>query len=272
MDRSVMDAARAFGQGKFVLIYDADGREEETDMCVHSLHVTPAAIRAMRRDAGGLICMTLSHQDAELACVPYMVDVQEVAADRFPLLAHLKADDIPYDAKSSFSLTVNSRRTRTGITDDDRALTIATLARLLAESPDGLPIDIGKRFRSPGHVHLLIASRGLTRKRQGHTELATALAAIAGVHQSATICEMMGPSGRALPKDAARRYARRHGHPFLEGSQVVEAFEEYWEEEGQEADADFEEMMKRTEPRPLPPRNRPMVKMACRMKRWRKKG
>src|SRR5207249_10779915 len=51
-------AISALGRGEFVLVYDADGREAETDLTVASEFVSPAAIRTLRKEAGGLICMT----------------------------------------------------------------------------------------------------------------------------------------------------------------------------------------------------------------------
>src|SRR5439155_83011 len=52
-------AISALGRGEFVLVYDADGREAETDLTIASEFVSPAAIRTLRKEAGGLICMTL---------------------------------------------------------------------------------------------------------------------------------------------------------------------------------------------------------------------
>src|SRR5947209_4448747 len=51
-----LDALRA---GRAVLVYDADGREEETDAVLASQFVTPDLVRFLRKEAGGLICTTL---------------------------------------------------------------------------------------------------------------------------------------------------------------------------------------------------------------------
>ena len=73
-------------------------------------------------------------------------------------------------------------------------------------------------------MHLLRASVGLTKVRQGHTELATVLVEMAGLIPSATICEMMGDHGKALHKDDARKYAEDHGLVYIDGKDIVEAY------------------------------------------------
>jgi 3,4-dihydroxy 2-butanone 4-phosphate synthase len=87
----------------------------------------------------------------------------------------------------------------------------------------------GEQFRSPGHVHLLIASTNLLKKRFGHTELSTALVMMAGLIPSATICEMMSDDGNSLPKSGAQKYGTDHELPFVEGKDIIEAWEEWSE-------------------------------------------
>src|SRR5208282_5631446 len=79
-------------------------------------------------------------------------------------------------------------------------------------------------FISPGHIQLLYAAPNLFGERKGHTELAISLARMAGLSESATVCEMLGDSGGARAPDAARRYAEEHGFQFLEGRTIIEAW------------------------------------------------
>jgi 3,4-dihydroxy 2-butanone 4-phosphate synthase len=216
--------------GGIVLLYDADGREEETDMVVASEFVNQDTVRIFRKDGGGLICVTIPPETRRVIGIPYMVDVLDNSMKHFPILGGLKPNDIPYDAKSSFSLTINHRKTFTGITDKDRALTISQFAKVVKMS---LSCDNGQaadtftsNFRSPGHVHLLNASDRLVLDRQGHTELATALMTLAGVTPTATICEMMGDDGRALSREKAKEYAAKNGLPYLDGAEVIKAYKE----------------------------------------------
>lgn len=152
-------------------------------------------------------------------------------AEHYPVMRDLIPNDIPYDVKSAFGITINHRRTFTGITDDDRALTVkefASLAKRALTSEDGwAKREFGKNFRAPGHIHLLNTSERILETRFGHTELATALTIMAGLVPSATICEMMGDDGKALSKTGASELARSLGLTFLVGADIVEAWREH---------------------------------------------
>jgi len=225
---AVLSALQELKDGKIVLVYDADGREEETDMVVASEHVTPAAVRMLRKDAGGLICTTADARVQKALGLPFMTELFLGMAEHYPVMRSLMPNDIPYDVKSAFGITINHRRTFTGITDNDRALTIsefASLAKRALTSEDGwAKREFGKNFRAPGHIHLLNTAERILETRFGHTELATALVIMAGLVPSATVCEMMGEDGKALSKNEAKVYATKHGLVFLEGAQVIEAW------------------------------------------------
>jgi len=128
------DAIRALREGQFILLYDFDEREGETDFAIRSDAVTPAHVARMRREGGGLIC-TAIHPDAARAMgLPFATDLLSL----YPGLARLQGE-APYDRKnkSSFSLWVNHRDTYTGITDRDRALTINAIASHVKRSLNG---------------------------------------------------------------------------------------------------------------------------------------
>jgi 3,4-dihydroxy 2-butanone 4-phosphate synthase len=229
MKDSVSRALDALRDGRPVLVYDADGREEETDVAIASQFVTPDLVRFLRKEAGGLICTTVPAEARDRLGLPYLSELFGEAAARHPVLARTLATSAAYDPIASpFSITVNHRDTRTGITDRDRAKTIAGFAALVREAlrhENGWGMEaLGREFRSPGHVSLLNAADGLLSKRRGHTELSTALVTMAGLIPSATICEMMGDDGRALTKEDAKEYAEARNLVFLEGQDVIEAW------------------------------------------------
>ena len=206
-------AVDAFARGEPVLIHDAADREGETDIVYPAGSVTSEAVARLRNDAGGLVCVALSDAVASDLELPFMQDVLDhpTAADH----------ELAYDERSSFSLTVNHRDTFTGITDDDRSLTITELARL-ATDPD--PEAFAESFRSPGHVHLLRAAPELLADREGHTELGIALAAAADQPPAVVVCEMLddGTGGALSPADA-RAYATEEGLHYVEGRAIVAA-------------------------------------------------
>ncbi|WP_276273133.1 3,4-dihydroxy-2-butanone-4-phosphate synthase [Haloarcula litorea] len=207
------DAVRAFARGEPVLIHDAADREGETDLVYPAGAVDPDAVARLRNDAGGLVCVALSDGVAGTLDLPFVRETLDhpAAADH----------DLGYDERSSFSITVNHRDTFTGITDEDRALTIRELAAVAAD-PD--PEAFAERFRAPGHVHLLRAAPDLLADREGHTELGIALAAAADRPPAAVVCEMLDDeTGGALPPAAARAYADREGLVYVEGASLLAA-------------------------------------------------
>ena len=225
---NVEKAIEALKRGKIILVYDSDDREGETDMVVASQFITPEHIRTMRKDAGGLICTAIHPDICNKLGIPFMVDILEFASQKFKVLKELYPHDIPYDEKSSFSITINHRKTFTGITDKDRAFTIKKLAELVREERFN---EFGKEFRSPGHVTLLRATEGLVKNRQGHTEMTVALAEMAGLIPITTICEMMGDGGEAMSKTETKRYAERHNLVYLSGEEIINYYlEKYLKE------------------------------------------
>ena len=229
MSKDNIDAALdALRNGQFVLVYDADGREEETDFIIGAQFVTPDSVRRMRRDGGGLIILIVNHDTKQKLGLPYLADLFYKEGGRWPVLKELIPYDIPYDTKSSFSITINHRKTFTGITDKDRALTISEFAKLGEEIKELTQIEaqrlFGERFRSPGHVALCNSSEKPLKNRFGHTELGVALVTMAGLIPIAAGCEMMD-SVNALPKKEAIKYSEEHNLVYLDGKDIVEAWQ-----------------------------------------------
>jgi len=78
-------------------------------------------------------------------------------------------------------------------------------------------------FKTPGHVPLLIASKGLLTKRQGHTEMSVYLTQIAGLTPVTAICEMMdAETYTALSVDKAEKYAKQNAIPLIDGKELLE--------------------------------------------------
>lgn len=212
------EALAALRDGRFILLYDFDDRERETDFAIRADAVTPAHVRQMRRDGGGLICCAVPHEAAERLSLPFVHDVLEAAG------VGVRDHEIPYDRKnrSSFSLWVNHASTFTGITDNDRATTINAIADQVRRALAGDTIRFFDEFRVPGHVPVLRGADGLLTRRCGQTELSLALAAMAGITPAIVVCEMLDDeSGTALRKADAQAYGDAHGIPFLEGREVA---------------------------------------------------
>ncbi|MDT8358020.1 MAG: 3,4-dihydroxy-2-butanone-4-phosphate synthase [Methanomicrobiaceae archaeon] len=218
----IEEAISALKRGEFILLYDFDEREGETDFAIRADAVTPAHIRTMRKEGGGLICTAIHPESAKRLGLPFACDILTGAFSE-------KEGDIPYDRKnhSSFSIWVNHRDTFTGITDNDRSLTITRVAGIVRRSLNGGGGKFADEFRSPGHVALLRAAEKLLDQRCGQTELSVALAEMAGITPAVTICEMLDDeSGNALSKKEAMLYAQQHGYVFIEGKDVLKRWKE----------------------------------------------
>lgn len=215
-----IDAAlRALASGEFILIYDFDSREGETDFAIRADAVTPRHICQMRRDGGGLICTAIHPFAAQRLGLPFAYELLNGSR------VVEQIGDVPYDARnrSSFSIWVNHRSTYTGITDRDRATTINAIAEEVKRSLNGGGEDFARHFRAPGHVAILRAADGLLDQRCGQTELSVALAIGAGITPSVAICEMLDDeTGLALKKEKAMRYAEERGLVFVEGEEIME--------------------------------------------------
>ncbi|WP_456435336.1 3,4-dihydroxy-2-butanone-4-phosphate synthase [Methanopyrus sp.] len=214
---------RALRRGKPVFIFDSEDREGETDMVFWAPEVTPDHVAELREVAGGLICVVIHPEHARKIRLPFLVDVYE--RSDHPLLRATWPDDIPYDERSTFSITVNHRDTFTGVTDEDRALTIRKLAEFFTRDHENPVREFGEEFRSPGHVHLLRPFDGLLEERRGHTELTAALLELVELKPKvAVICEMLKSGGGALPREKAEHVARERGAPFLTGEDILKAW------------------------------------------------
>src|SRR2546425_7039920 len=215
-------AVAALQRGEFILVYDGDGREEETDLTIASEFVTSESVRTLRKEAGGLICTTLSGEVRARIGLPFMAEVLRRSGVAYPVLDAISKEDMKYDRHSAFSISVNHRDTFTGVTDVDRAKTISRFAAIAKEATkreNGWAAHVfAEEFRSPGHVPLLNAVDLLLVERRGHTELTTALMLMAGLPPTATICEKMADDRRAPSQQEGKAYGRARDLVFLGGA------------------------------------------------------
>jgi 3,4-dihydroxy 2-butanone 4-phosphate synthase len=219
---SLEDAIVAFSAGKFVLIHDDKGRENEVDMVIAAEFVTPEHVGIMRRHAGGLICTAITSEVALKLGLMYMHDILEHMSTTAPMLSKIASSKAPYGDRPAFSISVNHRDTYTGITDYDRALTINKIADVCKNINSDGPERFSNSFRAPGHVPILIASKGLLDDRIGHTELCVYLAQVSGLIHSVVMCEMLDlNTHHALTIDEAKKYAKENSILILEGSQLT---------------------------------------------------
>ena len=211
-------ALESLKRGEFVLLFDSAGRENEIDMVVAAEFVTPEHVARMRQHAGGLLCVAMENNFAAALDLRYM---HEILADSPISNKEMIMGLAPYGDHPTFSLSVNHYQTYTGVTDKDRALTIKEISNIF--NIENKQKKFASSFKTPGHVPLLIASKGLLAARQGHTEMSVYLAQIAGLTPVTAICEMMdAQTYNALSVDKAEKFAKQNGFPLIDGKELLE--------------------------------------------------
>ena len=228
----VSAAVAAFVRGDPVCLFDAENREGETDLLFPAQAAVPATMRQLRQDCGGLLFLAIGHEVGEKFDLPFLQDIymNEQLVREHPVLFSLQTNDLQYDSRSAFTLSINHRDTFTGITDRDRALTTRRFAELYAELSSATAeqslTSLGQEFRTPGHIPVCRETEGGLRIRQGHTELAVGLARLAKMTPVVIGAEMLQPDGdAALSVTDARKWAAERDIPFLTGSELVAALE-----------------------------------------------
>jgi 3,4-dihydroxy 2-butanone 4-phosphate synthase/GTP cyclohydrolase II len=154
--KKVVEAIRAFERGEIVVVMDDDNRENEGDLIVAAVHCTPEKMAFIVRHTSGIVCAPMTREDAR------RLNLSPMVADNDS--AHTTAFTVSVDFKHG---------TTTGISADDRTLTV----RNLANGNVG-----GSDFLRPGHIFPLIAREGGVLMRSGHTEAAVDLCKLAGLH------------------------------------------------------------------------------------------
>ena len=225
-------AVAAFVRGDPVCLFDAENREGETDLLFPAQAAIPATMRRLRQDCGGLLFLAIGDEVGEKFDLPFLQDIymNKKLVEEHPVLSVLQTNDLQYDSRSAFTLSINHRETFTGITDRDRALTTRRFAELYAElstaSTEESLTALGLEFRTPGHIPVCREATGGLNSRQGHTELAVGLARLAKMTPVVIGAEMLQPDGdAALSVDDARIWAAGRNIPFLTGSELIAALE-----------------------------------------------
>ena len=232
MSDEISIAIEAFSKGLPVCLFDSEKREGETDLLFSAQHVQPSTMRQLRKDCGGLLFLAIGDEVGDLFGLPFLQDLHtnsELIKD-YSVLNHLVTNDLRYDSRSAFTLSLNHRDTYTGITDKDRALTTRRFAELTSDlfesksSIEDAQKALGNEFRTPGHIPVCRESKGGLKVRQGHTELAVGLARLSGTVPVVIGAEMLQPDGdNALSVDDAKVWANERGIPFLHGIDIINA-------------------------------------------------
>jgi len=192
---TIQEAVEDIRAGKFLIIVDDEGRENEGDLAIAAEKVTPQAINFMARYGRGLICIAMTGERLD--------DL------RIPMMVH----DNTSKFASPFTVSVEARHdVTTGISARDRALTVKALIE-----PATKPDDISR----PGHMFPLRARDGGVLVRAGHTEAVVDLVKIAGLYPSGVICEIMSEDGTMARLPELESIAAAHDIKIISVAQII---------------------------------------------------
>lgn len=178
----VLDALRV---GQPVLVLDDAQRENEADLVCAAGTITEAVMATMIRECSGIVCLCLA---PSLASALHLRPMVEVNRSRFG---------------TAFTQSIEAAHgISTGVSAADRVQTI----RCALRSTQG-----ASEIVSPGHVFPLIARPGGTLERDGHTEAAVDLPALAGLAPAGVLCELMNGDGTMARGAQVATFARKHG-------------------------------------------------------------
>jgi len=191
---TVEAAVAAIARGEVVIVVDAEDRENEGDFVCAASAASPAVVNFMITHGRGQLCM------------PILPDV----ARRLDLPMMVQANSTPLG--TAFTVPVDHRSARTGITAAERATAIAAIL-----DPASRPAD----FVRPGHLFPLVAKEGGVLRRAGHTEAAVDLARLAGLAPAGVLCEILDEAGNRADRDALFALARGHGLEIISIEQLI---------------------------------------------------
>lgn len=164
----IEDVVNDIKDGKMVIVVDDENRENEGDLVMAAEKVTGEHINFMIKYGRGLVCAPMTEKRLNELGIYQMV---ENNTDH---------------KETAFTVSVDYKDCKTGISAYERALTIKMLIDDNAKPED---------FTKPGHVFPLRAKDGGVLKRAGHTEAACDLAKLAGLKSAGVICEIIKDDG-----------------------------------------------------------------------------
>lgn len=191
---SIEAVVEAIARGEVVIVVDAEDRENEGDFVCAAEKVTPEIINFMITHGRGQVC------------IPILPDVCE----RLKLSMMVETNTAPHG--TAFTVPIDHRTNRTGITAQERAATVAAVIDPKSTAGD---------FVRPGHMFPLLAREGGVLRRAGHTEAAVDLARLANVFPAGVLCEILDTDGNRADSAALFRLAREFKLEIITIEQLI---------------------------------------------------
>lgn len=181
----IEDSINDIKRGKFVIVVDDEGRENEGDLVLAAEKATADKINYMITHARGLVCMPIIKERLAQLNIPPMVNHNEIN-------------------RCMFTISIDYKHgTTTGISPADRAATIKALIDNKSKPAD---------FAMPGHLFPLMYREGGVLAREGHTEASVDLAKLAGLYPAAVICEIINEDGTMAKLADLVEFSKKHNN------------------------------------------------------------
>ena len=192
---SIEEVIEDLKAGKPVIIVDDESRENEGDLVIAAEFATRETVNFIIKEARGLLCTPMLEADLLRLGISQMVE---------------KNTD---NHETAFTVSVDHMDTTTGISPEERAITMQKLI-----DPNAKPED----FRRPGHVFPLRYKEGGVLVRQGHTEASIDLCKLAGLYPAAAICEITNDEGYMSRMDDLIAFSKKHDLKIASVEALVE--------------------------------------------------
>jgi 3,4-dihydroxy 2-butanone 4-phosphate synthase / GTP cyclohydrolase II len=190
---TVPEAVDAIARGEVIIVVDAEDRENEGDFICAAEKATPEVVNFIMNGRGEF-------------CVPVLPEV----CQRLDLHPIVDTNSAPL--QTGFMTPIDHRLAKTGITAEERSLTVRSMADPTSKASD---------FVRPGHVHPLLAKEGGVLRRAGHTEAAVDLARMAGLAPAGVLCEILADSGNRASRDELHALAAKHKLKMITVDQII---------------------------------------------------
>lgn len=170
--------------GKGILLVDDENRENEGDIIYSAEKMTVKDMALMIRECSGIVCLCLTPEKCD------------------SLGLHQMVKDNTSKNQTAFTISIEAKEgVTTGVSAADRIQTIKT-----AIAPNAKPEDLSH----PGHVFPLQAKKNGVLERRGHTEGSVDLVKLAGLGDTAVLCELTNEDGTMARLPEIIRFATQH--------------------------------------------------------------
>ena len=175
-----------------VIVLDDDDRESEGDIVISAQRANKYNINFTIKHARGLLCMP---------CFNNIIDKYKIPMQTFKNTKF----------KCALSYGIDSVRTKTGVSVDDR---LKTIEDFIDDN------STESSFSYPGHMFPLKAKDGLLIERRGHTESSLELMRLADEKPISLICEIMNDDGSMATGRLLVEYAKTYNLQLITVDQL----------------------------------------------------